>query len=258
MKPLVKTPNISLEQLLSELTSGASHDAPGSQESSSHAHDVLDQLSQRVMRILRKAQHKAEGKPTLKQKLDELQDVWGVEPAQLHKHLHDLGPQHAANFVRQHSQLINQLAAVSALLGSQNYPVISTHSDELMVREQSYGQNQKPADYLESFHEFIHKQLNQSAALGVVVNRPRDLTREQLREVRLLLDQHGFSEASLKSAWRNQTNQETAASIIGGHRRSPAALRPTRGQGHANHLRPATLDARTTQMAGAPGQATGA
>nr|WP_298140823.1 type I restriction-modification system endonuclease [uncultured Pseudomonas sp.] len=215
MKPLVKNPDISLEQLVSELTSGASHEAPGSQDDSSHAHDVLDQLSQRVMRILRKAQHKAESKPSLKQKLDELQDAWGVEPAKLHKHLHELGPQQAANFVRQHSQLINQLAAVSALLGSENYPVISTHADKLEERRQDYGNNQKPADYLESFHEFIHKQLNQSAALGVVVNRPKDLTREQLREVRLLLDQHGFSEASLKSAWRNQTNQEIAASIIG-------------------------------------------
>ncbi|WP_417663139.1 type I restriction-modification system endonuclease [Pseudomonas sp.] len=215
MKPLVKNPNISLDQLVSELTSGTSHNAPGSQDDSSHAHDVLDQLSQRVMRILRKAQHKAEEKPTLKKKLDELQEVWGVEPAQLHKHLHDLGPQQAANFVRQHSQLLNQLAAVSALLGSENYPVISTHSDELRVREQNYGQNQKPADFLESFNDFIRNQLNQSAALGVVVNRPKDLTREQLREVRLLLDQHGFSEASLKSAWRNQTNQEVAASIIG-------------------------------------------
>ncbi|WP_341303614.1 type I restriction-modification system endonuclease [Pseudomonas sp. TMP25] len=215
MKPLVKNPNISLEQLVGELTSSASHDAPGSQDGSSHAHDVLDQLSQRVMRILRKAQHKAENKPTLKKKLDELQDVWGVEPAKLHTHLHELGPQQAANFVRQHSQLLNQLAAVSALLGSENYPIIANHSDELMVREQNYGQNQKPADYLESFHAFIHKQLNQSAALSVVVNRPKDLTRQQLREVRLLLDQNGFSEASLKSAWRNQTNQEIAASIIG-------------------------------------------
>ena len=113
------------------------------------------------------------------------------------------------------ADMLNQLTAVSALLGSENYPVISTHSDELKERRQDYGQNQKPADYLESFNEFIHKQLNQSAALGVVVNRPKDLTREQLREVRLLLDQHGFSEASLKSAWRNQTNQEIAASIIG-------------------------------------------
>jgi type I restriction enzyme R subunit len=48
-----------------------------------------------------------------------------------------------------------------------------------------------------------------------VVNKPKDLNREQLREIRLLLDQHGYSEAALKSAWRNQTNQDIAASIIG-------------------------------------------
>lgn len=215
MKPLVKNPNVSLEQLVSELTNDASHDAPGSQEDSSHAHDVLDVLSQRIMRILRKADHKAENNPSLKKKLDELEDIWGVEPAKLHKHLHELGPQQAANFIRQHSQLLNQLDTLSTLLGSESHPIIATQSDELIGREQNYGDHQKPQDYLESFHDFIHQQLNQSAALGVVVNRPKDLTREQLRNVRLLLDQHGFSEVSLKSAWRNQTNQEIAASIIG-------------------------------------------
>ena len=215
MKPLVKNPNVSLEQLVSELTNNASHDAPGSQKDSSHAHDVLDVLSQRIMRILRKADHKAENNPSLKKKLDELEDIWGVEPAKLHKHLHELGPQQAANFIRQHSQLLNQLDTVSTLLGSESHPIIATQSDELIGREQNYGDHQKPQDYLESFHDFIHQQLNQSAALGVVVNRPKDLTREQLRNVRLLLDQHGFSEVSLKSAWRNQTNQEIAASIIG-------------------------------------------
>lgn len=215
MKPLVKNPNVSIEQLVSELANDASHDAPGSQEDSSHAHDVLDVLSQRIMRILRKADHKAENNPSLKQKLDELEDIWGVEPAKLHKHLHELGPQQAANFIRQHSQLLNQLDSVSTLLGSESHPIIATQSDELIGREQNYGDHQKPQDYLESFHDFIHQQLNQSAALGVVVNRPKDLTREQLRNVRLLLDQHGFSEVSLKSAWRNQTNQEIAASIIG-------------------------------------------
>lgn len=215
MKPLVKNPNISLEQLVGELTADASHSAPGSQENSSHAHDVLDQLSQKVMRILRKAEHKAESNPAIKQKLEELQDAWGVEPGKLHTHLHGLGPQQAAGFVRQHSQLIEQLAAVSALLGSERFPIISTHDDKLTLREQSYGKNQKPADFLESFNEFIHKQLNQSVALSVVVNRPKDLTREHLREVRLLLDQNGFSEANLKSAWRNQTNYEIAASILG-------------------------------------------
>lgn len=215
MKPLVKNPDIPLEQLLTELTDSASHDAPGSREGTSHAHDVLDQLSQRVMRILRKAQHKAEHKPTLKQRLDELQELWGVPPAELHRHLHELGPQQAAQFVRTHGRLVEQLANVQALLASENYPVISTHEDELLSKEQSYGPHQKPADYLEDFNSFIRNKLNQSAALGVVVNRPRDLTREQLREVRLLLDDAGFSEASLNSAWRNATNQDIAASIIG-------------------------------------------
>ena len=51
--------------------------------------------------------------------------------------------------------------------------------------------------------------------MAVVVNRPKDLSREQLREVRLLLDEHGYSEARLQTAWRNRSNQDIAASIIG-------------------------------------------
>ncbi|RWU24018.1 type I restriction-modification system endonuclease [Pseudomonas alkylphenolica] len=215
MKPLVKNPNVSLEQLVGELIGDASHDAPGSQPDCSHANDVLDVLSQRIMRIMRKAVHKAGSKQPIKEKLDELEALWGIEPEKLHKHLHDMGPQQAANFIRQHNQLLSQLEAVNSMLGSSNYPVIAPHDDELQVREQSYGRHDKPQDYLESFHNFIHTQINQSAALGVVVNRPKDLTREDLREIRLLLDQNGFNEVTLKAAWRTQTNQEIAASIIG-------------------------------------------
>ncbi|WP_332835802.1 hypothetical protein [Pseudomonas mosselii] len=175
MKPLVKDPSISLEQLVSELTNPASLDAPGSQPDTSHAHDVLDQLGQRVMRILRKAVHKAEQKPTLKQKLAELEDTWGVAPEKLHQHLRQLGPQQAARFIQQHARLLEQLATVNALQGSLNYPVISTHTDELMVREQNHANYQKPADYLESFNDFIKHQVNQSVALGVVVSRSHPL-----------------------------------------------------------------------------------
>ena len=48
-----------------------------------------------------------------------------------------------------------------------------------------------------------------------MVNRPKDLTRAQLKEVKLLLDEAGYSEAHLQSAWRKNTNQDIAASIIG-------------------------------------------
>lgn len=106
------------------------------------------------------------------------------------------------------------------MIGSEYRPVISNHQDELMVREQSYGEYLKPKDYLDSFKHFIEEQVNQSAALSAVVNKPRELTREQLKEVKMLLDQNGYSEAKLDTAWRNQTNQDIAASIIGHIRRA--------------------------------------
>jgi hypothetical protein len=43
----------------------------------------------------------------------------------------------------------------------------------------------KPADYLDSFNQFIREPINHAAALKVVFTR-RDLTREHLREIRLL------------------------------------------------------------------------
>ncbi len=219
MKPLVKDPNITLEQLVEELTDPEqlqqALDAPGETENESHADVVLSQLSQKLMRVLRKAEKTAERKPQLKQKLDELHQLWGVEPKQLHQHLHSMGPVQAAAFMQQHQGLLNQLDDVRHLLGSEYYPLLSDHKDELQVREQSYGQYQKPADYLDSFAQFVKEQINQSAALKVVVSRPRDLTRQQLREIRIMLDGAGYSEASLQAAWRNTTNQDIAASIIG-------------------------------------------
>jgi type I restriction enzyme R subunit len=224
MKPLVKDPNITLDQLLDEIQNPASFDAPGSQEDTSHAHDVLDQLSQKVMRILRKASNKAETEPeknkALKVKLDELEELWGVEPAKLHKHLHELGPQQAKQFLSQHSNLLNQLEEVKAHIGSSNRPIFYEGEDELIEVKQGYGVAEKPADFLDSFDEFVRHQMNSHAALKVVCSKPKELTREQLKEIRLLLDSKGYSETKLNTAWRNQTNQEIAASIIGHIRRA--------------------------------------
>lgn len=215
MKPLVKDPDISLAQLVDELHNPLSFSAPGHRPERKHAHDVLDQLSQKLMRVLRRASHRADKMPAVKTRLAELEQHWGLPVLQLPQHLRQLGPQQAAAFLRQQANLVAQVEGVKLLLGSLYQPIISTHKDELKLREQNYGDYQKPEDYLDSFNHFIRTQINQSAALAVIVNRPKDLTREQLREVRLLLDQHGYGEARLQSAWRNRTNQDIAASIIG-------------------------------------------
>ena len=224
MKPLVKDPNITMEQLVDELTQPdkleQALNAPGDQGDESHADVVLSQLSQKVMRVLRKAEKKSETNPTLKSKLGELEEIWGVEPKSLHKHLHELGPQQAAAFIIQHSGLVEQLTDVKLLIGSDQQPIISEHEDEIKERTQSYGKYSRPEDYLDSFNHFIKEQINESVALAVVVNKPRDLTRQQLKEVKLLLDAKGYSEANLQTAVRNQTNQDIAASIIGHIRRA--------------------------------------
>lgn len=219
MKPIVKDPNITLEQLVDEISDDTyleqALDTPGEQAGTSHANDVLNQLTQKVMRVMRKAVKKAENKPALKTKLDQLEGIWGVAPDKLHQHLHQIGPKQASQFFKQHQGLINQLAEVRFLAGSDKMPVIYEGNDEFLGREQTYGVHEKPADYLDSFNQFIKQNINQSAALSVVVNRPKDLTREQLKEVKLLLDEAGYNEAHLKSAWRKNTNQDIAASIIG-------------------------------------------
>src|SRR5207253_2205637 len=62
---------------------------------------------------------------------------------------------------------------------------------------------------------FIRSQSNTIPALVTVLTRPRELTRKQLRELALELDKAGFTETNLETAWREMTNQEIAARIIG-------------------------------------------
>jgi len=56
--------------------------------------------------------------------------------------------------------------------------------------------------------------MNLIPALKVVCTRPSDLTREQLKELRMALSQKGFTEKSLQAAWRDAKNEDIAADII--------------------------------------------
>ena len=215
MKPVIKNPNITIEQLIDEVCDPQSQQAPGSDDNRSHADDALDALTQKVMRIMRKAKKRSEVNVKIRERLEELETLWGVAPEKLHQQLHQQGVHAAKTFLEQHSNLVEQLEEVKSMFGSEYKPILSEHHDEIRERTQSYGNHQRPEDYLDSFNSFIREQINQSAALSAVVNKPRELTRAQLKEIRMLLDQHGYTEAKLESAWRNSTNQEIAASIIG-------------------------------------------
>ncbi len=99
--------------------------------------------------------------------------------------------------------------------GSGQPVFVSDHPDALHHVERGYGSASKPEDYLQAFKDFIESHSNELPALITVLTRPRDLTRKQLKELMLALDQAGFTEMRLASAWRELSNQDIAARIMG-------------------------------------------
>ena len=92
--------------------------------------------------------------------------------------------------------------------------LISNHDDHLLAHTRGYGDAEKPEDYLNAFKEFIITNLNKIPALTIVCQRPRDLTRKALKELKLALDQAGYTEKNLQVAWRDWKNEDIAADII--------------------------------------------
>ncbi|MDE6635440.1 MAG: type I restriction-modification system endonuclease, partial [Lachnospiraceae bacterium] len=91
---------------------------------------------------------------------------------------------------------------------------ISDAQDEVTSHERGYGDATRPEDYLKEFHAFIDNNLNEIAALNIVATRPKELTRQSLRELKLILDRNNFSETKLQTAWKQMTNEDIAADII--------------------------------------------
>jgi len=95
------------------------------------------------------------------------------------------------------------------------YIPISQHEDEVISVTRGYGDAEKPEDFLDAFTRFVRENVNKIAALKIVVQRPGELTREELRQLRLELDAAGFTGAKIRRAWADAKNEDIAASIIG-------------------------------------------
>ncbi|SEJ96416.1 type I restriction enzyme, R subunit [Propionispira arboris] len=96
-----------------------------------------------------------------------------------------------------------------------NMPVvISFKEDELIAHTRSYGKGKKPEDYLDEFRRFVDENKDTMDALNIVCTRPKELTREALKKLKLELDRHEFTEVQLNSAWKEMKNEEIAADII--------------------------------------------
>lgn len=137
----------------------------------------------------------------------------GMAPPDFIQKLKTLPLADVANWFIQHPGLGELLDRQSG--GSARTVYVSDHPDRFEGIERGYGKAHKPEDYLREFGDYLKSHSNEIPALLTVLTRPRDLTRAQLRELVLALDAAGFTETSLATAWRELTNQDIAARIVG-------------------------------------------
>lgn len=90
----------------------------------------------------------------------------------------------------------------------------SDHIDQMEDISRAYDKNLKPKDYLESFIEFVKNNRNDIAALNLVCTKPASLTRRDLKELSLILDQKGYRDLKLNTAYNEVTNEKIVADII--------------------------------------------
>lgn len=92
--------------------------------------------------------------------------------------------------------------------------LFSEHLDQMQDISRAYDKNLKPKDYIESFVEFVKNNRNEIAALNIVCTKPASLTRRDLKELSLTLDQKGFRDLKLNTAYNELTNEKIVADII--------------------------------------------
>jgi type I restriction enzyme R subunit len=194
MKPVVVNPATTFIQLADELQHIRSNE---------RAKKQLEQIIAKLQRKKRIMQEEDISRFTF--------DTGGFDPDQLIRMLKTQPVQDSVKQVRKFVTLWNML---DELKPAPPVMYVSEHEDEHIGTERGYGKGSKPEDYLQSFSEFIRNNQNKISALNIVCTRPQDLDRKSLKELKMVLDQQGFTEKALKSAWKDTKNEDIAADIV--------------------------------------------
>lgn len=196
MKPVAANPNTSFNDLIKGIEIAA-----GDKDK---LKEVITQVVAKLQRKRRKINADAA------EHTRDLADGYSI--AQVIEELRSALPAHAAAWIQAHTALFNYLD--NAKFGEPRRLVISEAEDELLSHTRDFGEEKEPGDYLEEFSSFIKNNANEIAALRIICTRPSDLTRKELKALRLELDRQGFTEKKLSSALSQLSNKEITADII--------------------------------------------
>lgn len=195
MKPVVNNVTTTIEDLYNGLETF---------EDDAHIQNQLDLLFAKIQR---------KQKNLSKETLEKFQiKTEGKTPAQIVSESRFKSPKESREFMQKYKD-----AFILLDIKKKSAPrpkVYDDREDKLTEHKRDYINGKHPEDYIESFKEFINDNINKIAALKTVCTRPKDLTRAELKELKLILDENQFNESLLNSAWKNLKNEDIAADII--------------------------------------------
>ena len=195
MRPVVVDPGLSFAALVRDLGC-----APGDEDARFVRDQIVVKLRTRIKYL----------KP---ERREALEAVLGPLAA-LADRLKSAPPAETAALFRQHPSLAGVLDAADPAAKRPGI-YVSEHADELVSVEDDFGPRASPADYIASFERFVRGAMNSVPAMIAATQRPRELTRRELKDLATLLDAEGFSEAKLRQAYGRARNADIAAHIIG-------------------------------------------
>ncbi|MBG5619809.1 type I restriction-modification system endonuclease [Pseudomonas aeruginosa] len=192
MRPVVVNPNISFSQLSEEL-----REQQGEQAQTL----IRDQF---LAKFQRKARH-----------LDERQQVAleegvGMTPKEFGKFLKETPLVQVVQWFCDNPWLGELLDAKSGK--PRDAIPISQQPDKILGVAPYFGEAD---DYLDRFASYLKDHGNEIPALVAVLQRPRELTRADLKKLAVTLQIAGFDERSLGTAWAQRSNESIAAGILG-------------------------------------------
>ncbi len=195
MKPVVANPTATFDDLINGLETLPSEDQKKNQ---------IDMIIAKLQRKKRNINGKG---------IEHFIDLsGGKNPTQFIQELQSMTVEEAKEHILKNKRLFEMLNE-----GGYNPirpVVISLKEDELVYHTRGYGKAEKPEDYLDEFKNFIEENKDKITALNIICTRPKELTREALKSLKLELDRNNFTEVQLNSAWRETTNESITADII--------------------------------------------
>lgn len=195
MKPVVADPSTTFEQLIDGL------------EVADTKEETRNKINQIIAGLWRKKRKMSDEMSAHFTNLS-----GGFKPTEYIEKLENESEDAAKNRILEDRQLFKMLQEIKS--NGKRPVVISDKEDILTGHTRGYGDKDRPEDYLDAFSEYIKINMNDIAALKIVCTRPKDLTREELKSLRLTLDREGFTTQQLNTAISQMTNEEIAADII--------------------------------------------